>query len=58
MDRRGFLLTALAAALAPPLAAEAQTAERIARWNATIRQPALGLTIPLSLLARTDQVIE
>jgi hypothetical protein len=31
MDRRGFLLTSLAGALAAPLAAEAQQTDKIAR---------------------------
>jgi hypothetical protein len=42
-DRRRFLLTSLAGAVAAPLAAKAK---------------ALGLTIPPSLLLRADQMID
>jgi hypothetical protein len=45
MDRRHFLLTALAGALTAPLAAEAQTAAKVAR-------------IPQPVLLRADRTIE
>jgi hypothetical protein len=43
LDRRRFLLTSLAGAVAAPLAAKAK---------------ARGLTIPASLLLRADQMID
>ena len=52
MDRRHFLLTSLAGALATPLASEAQQAGKVYRVGV------LWLNSPPSLLARADQVIE
>jgi hypothetical protein len=53
MDRRRFLLTSLAGALATVGVAEGQPARKVLRTAL-----ALGLTIPQSLLGRPEQVIE
>ena len=55
MDRRRFLLTSLAGALAAPLGAESQPT--LAR-ELVLLGGERGLTVPPSLLLRADQVIE
>jgi hypothetical protein len=61
MDRRRFLLTGLAGAVAAPLAAGAQAVDRPARLGyllASLTGSDPRLTLPPSFLLRADQVIE